>query len=231
MLTGKLRWLPLAFSLLSAIAHAQEAKLEPGKAVEREIAGGESHAYQISLTAGQFVRFRLEQRAIDSVLNLTAPDGKQMAEVNLTDAGEPESLALEALQAGNYQLTVRGNGTAMMRGAYRLEATAQTNASAQDLKYLAAQALLLEAQELARQAPKTAAQEIEKLEQSLSIWRELGAPHWAALTLNRIGRAHFSLNQYDQAIAYFEKALAIHRGSHDRLGEARVRLGARHSTH
>jgi hypothetical protein len=84
MLTGRLRWLPLAFCLLSVIAHAQETKLETGKAVEREIAGGESHSYQIQLQAGQFVRFRLEQRAIDSVLILTAPGGKQLAETNLT---------------------------------------------------------------------------------------------------------------------------------------------------
>lgn len=196
--------------------------LVAGQPVEREIAGGESHTYQIQIAAGQFVRFRLDQRSLNSRLNLTAPDGKQLAEINLTDAGEPESLAFEAKLTGIYELTVRGDGTAMMRGAYRLEATVQANATAQDLKYLAAQALLLEAQELNKQSPKTAAQEIEKLEQSLSIWRELGAHPWDALTLNRIGKAHSSLKQYDQAISDYEKALAIHRESHDRLGEARV---------
>src|SRR5262245_61859934 len=218
-MSQQLHSLALVLGILFLAPAAQDVRtLEPGKPVEREIAGGESHAYQISLAAGQFVRFRLEQRSLNSLLNLTSPDGKQLAEINLTDAGEPESLAHEAKLTGIYRLTVRGDGTAKMRGAYRLEA----NATAQDLKYLAAQALLLEAQELARQSPKTAAQEIEKLEQSLSIWRELGASDWDALTLNRIGRAHLSLNRYDQAIAYFEKALAIHRGSHDRLGEARV---------
>jgi hypothetical protein len=70
--------------------------LEPGKAVEREIAGGESHTYQINLAARQFARFRLEQRVLDVVL-LTAPDGKQLVEMNLTEAGEEESLSLEAL--------------------------------------------------------------------------------------------------------------------------------------
>ena len=47
MQTGKLGWLPLAICLLPVLAHAQEAKLEPGKAVEREIGGGESHTYQL----------------------------------------------------------------------------------------------------------------------------------------------------------------------------------------
>src|SRR5688572_31654345 len=110
MLTGKLRWLPLAFCLLCVTAHGQEMNLESGKNVEREIAGGESHTYQISLTAGQLARFRLEQQVLDSLLLLTALDGKQLAEVNLTDAGEAESLALEAPLAGTYRLIVRGNG-------------------------------------------------------------------------------------------------------------------------
>ena len=57
MLTGKLRRLPLAFCMLCVIAYGQEMKLEPGKAVERKIAGGESHTYQISLAARQFVRY------------------------------------------------------------------------------------------------------------------------------------------------------------------------------
>lgn len=65
MLSGKLRWLPLALCLLCVIAHAQEAKLETGKPVEREIAGGQAHTYPIALQAGQFMRVVLEQKAID----------------------------------------------------------------------------------------------------------------------------------------------------------------------
>ena len=107
ILTGKLRWLPLAFCLLWVTAYGQEMKLEPGNPVEREIAGGESHIYQINLTAGQFVRFRLEQRAIDAALILNAPDGKQLVEMNLTRAGDEESLSLEATVTGDCQLTVR----------------------------------------------------------------------------------------------------------------------------
>ena len=108
MLTARLRWLPLAFFLLCVITQGQEAKLEPG--IEREIAGGESHTYQINLTVGQFVRFRLKQQAIDSALILTAPDGKLLVEMNLTGAGEEESLSMEAATAGTYRLTFDTGG-------------------------------------------------------------------------------------------------------------------------
>ena len=122
MLTGKLRWLPMIVCLFCATTPAQEAILEPGRAVEREIAGGESHAYKISLAAGQFARFRLEQRAIDATLTLTAPDGKQLVEMNLTRAGAHESLSMAAPAAGSYRLAVRGNGSGAQIGSYRLEA-------------------------------------------------------------------------------------------------------------
>jgi len=195
-------------------------QLEPGRRVEREISGGESHSYQISLIAGQFVRFRLDQQGIDAAMVLIAPDGKQLADTNFTDNGEPESVALEVLLAGSYRVTARGIGTTGMRGSYRLEATVQATATAQDRRFLSAQALLLEAQELTKQMPKTAQQVIEKLEQALPVWRELGAQFWVALTLTKIGRAYFSLNQQDKAIASYEQSLTINRESKDRYGEA-----------
>ena len=39
---------------VSAQEVAPPLKLAPGQPVEREIAGGQSHTYQISLAAGQF---------------------------------------------------------------------------------------------------------------------------------------------------------------------------------
>ncbi|MBA3355055.1 MAG: hypothetical protein H0U18_03780 [Pyrinomonadaceae bacterium] len=74
--------------------------LVPGRPAERDIAGGESHTYQLALTAGQFVRFRLEQRAIDVALTLTAPNSKQLLEMNLTRAGEEEPRSGKWLRRG-----------------------------------------------------------------------------------------------------------------------------------
>jgi CHAT domain-containing protein/Flp pilus assembly protein TadD len=222
MNAGKLRWLPFLLCLFCVMAQAQETKLEPGQSLVREIAGGEAHSYQIALTAGQFVRFRLEQQTLDSTLILTAPDGKPMAEVNWTDAGQPELLALEIMQPGNYRLAVRGVGTALRRGAYRLETTLAATATPQDRKHLAAQTLLLEADELAKQIPQTAPQVIEKLEQALPLWRELGVPYWVALTLNRMGRTQLRHNQNDKAIAPLEQALALQRELKNRFGEGAV---------
>ena len=120
---------------VSAQVAPEPQTLVPGQPVEREIAGGESHTYQITLQAGQFVRVVVEQKAIDVALVLAAPDGKQVVEVNLTAAGGLESLSAEATLSGDYRLTVRATGPATLAGSYqvRLEvkpaATARTGSA------------------------------------------------------------------------------------------------------
>ncbi|MBK6313927.1 MAG: PPC domain-containing protein [Blastocatellia bacterium] len=112
----------------------------PEKPVERAISGAESHTYRVALTAGQFVLFRLDQRSLDCGLVLSAPDGKQLAEMDFTGTGEQESLAIEAVTTGDHRLTVQSNPAASWLGSYRLEATIHTPASASDRKQLVAQA-------------------------------------------------------------------------------------------
>jgi CHAT domain-containing protein/tetratricopeptide (TPR) repeat protein len=194
----------------SAQVAPEPMTIVPGQGVEREIAGGESHTYQIALQAGQFVRLRLEQRAIDAALILTAPDGKQV-EMDLTGVGEQESLSLEAPVAGSYRLTVRGSGASSLRGSYRLEITVQAAATAQDRKRLVAEGLLLEASKLNDQETKTTEQALGKLEQVLPVWRELDEPFWIAYSLYSMGSAHADLGQSEKATSFYEQALAVTR--------------------
>ncbi len=221
----KFRIFPLFLILgIASVLHSQvpssDPVILPGKHVEREISGGQEQNYKINLTANQFIRIRLDQKVLDATLILNAPDGKQSAEMNLTGAGEQETLALEAAD-GVYNLTVRGVGTPKMAGSYRLEMVIQPAASESDRKYLTAQNLLLEALELAKQTPK-APQVVEKLEQSLLMWRTLNQPFWAVLTLKEIGKAYVSLNRYDKAIESQEQAIAISRELKTRIREGIV---------
>ena len=193
--------------------------LVPGQSVEREIAGGESHNYQIILTQGQFVRFRLEQQAIDAALVLSIPEGKQPVEMDLTRAGEQESLSWEATIPGAYRLTVRIRGAATQRGTYRLQTEVKTEASTQDRQRLTAEALLIESDELSKQGGKTAPQLIEKMQQALPIWRELDEPQWVEYSLSMIGIGYVNLGQYEQAIRYFEQELIVAREIKNRAGE------------
>ncbi|MBL8204435.1 MAG: CHAT domain-containing protein [Blastocatellia bacterium] len=219
--SGKHRFFFLFVVLcLPVLLHAQEpVPLEPGKAIEREITGGESHTYQIALTAGQFVCFRLDQRALDAALILSAPEGKQLAEMNLTGPGVQESLFLEAAVTGSYRLVVRGSGGAAVREGYRLETAVQATATALDRQRVTAQSLLLEANLLRAQEGKTAQQVIEKMQQARPLLGEIGEPGWTAYSLRLIGDAYAALSEYTKAIEYYEQALAICREFKDRSGE------------
>jgi CHAT domain-containing protein/tetratricopeptide (TPR) repeat protein len=193
--------------------------LVPGQPIEREIAGGQMHAYRIALQPGQFMRVVLEQKAIGLALVLAAPDGKQMVEVDLTGAGGLESLSAEATASGDYRLTVRASGPVALAGSYQVRLEVKAAATAQDRQRIAAEALLLEANELRKQGGKTAGQAIDKLQQALPVWRELGEPYWAAWSLSSIGVAYVSLSRYDKSIEYLEQALAIYREVKNRSGE------------
>jgi CHAT domain-containing protein/uncharacterized protein HemY len=212
---------------VSAQAAKEAQTLIPGQSVEREIAGGDSHIYQISLTSRQFVRFRLEQRAIDATLILTAPDGKLLVEMSLTRAGDQESLSLEAAVSGDYRLTVRVGGLPTLRGTYRLETVAQSEATTRDKQRIAAESLMIESEKLVPQGGKAALKIIENLQQALPVWREQKEQSWEAWSLFKIGSAHSDLSQQEKAIEYLGQALSLYQVAKNRSGEGEtlIRLG------
>ena len=221
-----LRLLSLVFCLFlagqntNAIQVLQHPEtLSAGTPIERELKGGETHTYQIQLTVGQFVRFRLEQRTINAALALTAPDGKQF-ERDLSGAGGEESLSLEITTTGAYRLTIKGTGAASRSGSYRLETTIKAAASEADKKHINAEALMVEANALARKGANTAPQRIEKLLTASHFWRELGEPYWAATALYRIADADLDRNEYKHAVDYYEQALRGYREAKNRTWEA-----------
>ena len=96
-------------------------KLEVGKPIERELKGGESHTYEITLEAGQNINAVVEQRGIDVVVQVIAPDGKQLMEVdspNETQGDERVTLITEA--AGVYRLNVNSLEKSAQAGKYEI---------------------------------------------------------------------------------------------------------------
>ena len=218
--------LPLILGLsLTAFAQTKGddiRPLAPGQPVEREISADESHIYQISLKAGQFVRFHLDQQTIKSALILTAPDGKQLPEMNPHGTYEQKTLWLEAAATGSYRLTVRGRPLlSLVHGSYRLEATVQESASAEDRKRLAAQALLFDSFELHKEF-KNRQQVIEKLELALPLWRELDEQYWLAWTLDNLGLSYGDVGLTEKGIEYDEQALAIYHRLKARVSEGQL---------
>lgn len=88
-------------------------KLEFGKPIEREMATGDIHSYEVTLITGQFLRAVVDQRGIDVLVTVLDPDGKKLAEFDSPNGGEgPEPVAFEAKSPGAYRLEIKPLGKA-----------------------------------------------------------------------------------------------------------------------
>jgi len=129
---------------------AQEVSvIEPGKPIERELAGGQSHSYQITLTEGQFLEVIVEQRGIDVVVRLLGPDGKQIAEFDseIRRQGQ-ETVSQVAEIAGSYRLNVQASQQGAPAGRYEirvveLRAATEKDRALQEARKLSAEVVRL----------------------------------------------------------------------------------------
>lgn len=203
-------------------AQEKPIPLEPGKAVEQEIARGQQQTFSVSLAAGQFLRVIIQQQSVDVTLAIAGADGKAIAEVSFTSVGGQESLSHEAAATGEYRLLVKANPVGSAKGSYRLQADLKPSASERDKKRITAERLMIEANLLSRQQQRNPQKVIEKQQQALAIWRDLDDQLWAAYSLTNIGFANSNLGRYEQAIEHLTQAIAICRKEGDRSGEAQA---------
>src|SRR5262249_10064907 len=82
--------------------------LEPGKSIQRELAGRQQHTYQIWLNADQFLKVIVEQNGVDVIVLVSGPGGKQILKFDSESRpGGQESVSLVAEAAGEYRLIVQ----------------------------------------------------------------------------------------------------------------------------
>lgn len=134
----------LTLSLPAGTPAAQNDKdtpaLEPGKPIERELTGDQTHSYSIMLAANQFLHVVVEQKGIDVVIALFAPDGKKIAEVDSPNGPlGPEPISALAEAAGNYRLEVRSLEAKAKAGRYQAKVEELRAATVQDRGRIAAQ--------------------------------------------------------------------------------------------
>ena len=100
----------LAFLLLCGAPAALAAEPPPRLTKEpvlRVIGGGETHAFDLPLSAGQLAGVQVMQRGADVVVRVFDPLGARLAEVDGPSGGVgPESVEIDAKVDGTYRVTV-----------------------------------------------------------------------------------------------------------------------------
>jgi CHAT domain-containing protein/tetratricopeptide (TPR) repeat protein len=200
-----------------------ERRLTVGERVEREIAAGQAHAYQVDVPVGNYFHADVEQRGIDVSVSLFDPAGNLLSEIDSpTGTSGSESVSLVAKTEGTYRFTVHvGQAATAPPGRYVVTATEMRAATAADASRVAAEyaanaglPLWLEETDEGRTAA------LAKYAEALADWRKAGDQRGEANTLGTIGAIRKDLRQPDAALEAFRAELSIRRTLADREGEA-----------
>ena len=172
-------------------------QLKPGKAVERELKGGEKHRYPIILKANDYLKLVVEQRGIDVTVRLVGPDGKIWQEVNGPNGTQDtESLSYITDIAGSYTLEIEALEKAASPGRYELQLQAVRIATSQDRAGIDIEKLISEAEQFRRagkfdQSLPLAQQAVEKSETVLGSEHPLLASSLFVLARTYAGQGKF----------------------------------------
>jgi CHAT domain-containing protein/Tfp pilus assembly protein PilF len=198
--------------------------LEPGKPIERELAGGGSHSYQLRLAAGQFCHVVVDQRGIDVVAALYGSDGVKIVEVDSpNEVNGPESVSLLVEVSGNYRLEVRSPGKNASSGRYEVKIVELRAATPRDKDRIVAQKAYTDAKSLRNQrTAESQRRAIEKYQEALSIWRTLGDRRMEAYSLNEMGLIYSDIGEYQKALDSYAQARTIYKLIDDRRGQASI---------
>ena len=200
--------------------------LEPGKPIEREIAGGETHSYQVTLAAGQYVRIAVDQRRINVAVATFDPDGTKITDEDWFAIGDSELVSLIADSAKTYRLEVRAPDKAATKGSYEIKIKDLRAVTERDRNTVAAERLLAEGSQLMSQpAPGSWQKGIEKYQLSLPFWQAANEPAWEATALYLIGYTYFIVRDKEKAFEFLNHSLLVAQTSAKQDDEEQRRLG------
>jgi CHAT domain-containing protein/Tfp pilus assembly protein PilF len=209
-------------SVRSAVQDAQESNsLEPGKPNQRELSGGQSHSYKITMISGQHLRVVVDQRGIDVAVALFAPGGKKIIEadsVHLIEGSETVSVIAEA--PGAYLIEVRSPEKPARSGRYEIKVEELRAATAEDKYRVAGERIFREAEQLQNGTLEAKRKSIEKYHEALELYRRATDRNGEAQTLTNIGVAYWSLGEMQKALEKYSEALPIFREVGDRSRKA-----------
>ncbi len=200
-------------------AETGPVRLEPGHPVSRTLSGGEAHSYLVALKAGQYVRLTAEQKGIDVVLRLLAPDGHELISVDSPNGAQgPERASEVAAATGDYRVEVRSDNAKDKPGQYEMRIDEFRPATERDRTRVAAERVFAEGEGLRRK--KSWDKAMESYRRAQGLWRSLGDRGGEGQALYRIGTTYEAQGHGDQALDVLGQSIAAYQDARDLRGEA-----------
>ncbi len=196
--------------------------LEPGQSIERQLKGGETHAFQVSLQTGQFLSISVEQRGIDIELKFYNPNRQLVTETDALNGTQgPEVASIIAAQPGIHRIEIVSPGNASPTGSYEVRILAIRPATEQDHRWILAQQFYTDGRKLSEQSTaETQEQATRKFTEALRIWEVLADRLMVVHTLYYLVAAYRDVGQTQHALVYSGYALEILRSIAQKREEA-----------
>jgi len=183
--------------------------LSPAEPLQKHIAHGEEHLFQVALAAGTSADIVVEQRGIDVVVSVRDVDGKLISDFQdeVRRDGE-EHAEIVAAVAGTYTVAVKPADGAMSPGDYVIRLENPGLAGEAQRRMQQSRVLRTLGQELQRTGYFVEARRL--LEQSLAVAEEVRAENDTYLAMVRFDLAGNALESEDnsRSRALYERALA-----------------------
>lgn len=193
--------------------------LTPGDRIERESSSGETHSYQITLNAGQYLHAVIERSGIDVGGAIYGPNEQRLLEFHCRQRG-PTPVSLIAESVGTYRLEIRPIEEGST-GRYVLRVENIRSGTAQDRsRILAERAFADGEQRCAEWKAESFWKAMEKFEEALVLWKSTDGRREEANTLRTIGDIWHFLSESQKALKYYNAALLFAKKTNDRQSES-----------
>jgi CHAT domain-containing protein/tetratricopeptide (TPR) repeat protein len=157
--------------------------LLPGAALERSIAGGETHAYSVA-TSDVPLLVVVEQRGIDLIVEVRGATGQVAMTADAPNVRwGPEVLLLSPGVEGGFRIEIRPGQRSVPPGRYTLRSEALEATADRDPR-VAALAAMSRAGQLPYSSAGERRQALIVYQEALAAWRSLGESRWEAEALN-----------------------------------------------
>lgn len=207
-------------SILLLVLFTQGQPLRPGARIDRPLAVGDVHAWEVETSVGDFVHVVVEQRGADTIATVIDPDG-QTTGVFDTPNGDlgPEVVRFIAAAPGRHRVEIRSAAPEAEPGLYSIQLTALRPATQNDRRVAAAIAAQADANRL-RMSPDTRRASLGRYHEAMMLWREAGDRAGEVNALRAMGFAYVRLKEDAEAYKTFSRTRTLWRELEDVRAEA-----------
>lgn len=95
--------------------------ISPAQIAEREIDLKDTHIYEFSLDAGEFVRFKIQQKNVEPKLIISDSGNKTLRQMYIDKVVGKTAISFIAAEKGKYRLTLKPSGESEINGIIGLK--------------------------------------------------------------------------------------------------------------